>query len=1161
MLNFRSLWPPLRRIALSWYAPVALGLVLLIIFAWWVAPRRTDWYVSADGGKKWPAEQGIPRQVLWEDASFLDGLIDGVEGNLLTPRFADNGATLYFSFKPTGGDADIYRSRFSDGEWQKAEPVRELNSAGHDLGPVISRDGKTLYFYSDRPGGQGGFDLYVAKLTAAGWSTPRNLGPKINTAAHEYDPAIDDEELRLFFSSNRTPEMNHGEPDPGKLNVTIRAHPGGQQFDLFRSVRRSKDEDWPAAEALADLNRPDTNEGAPYFSRGFLYFASDRPAREGEPVNLDLYRVRYEDGKIGIVENLGPAINTPAHETEPGLSPEGFTLVFARERDGINHLYVSSAQEVYAATEWDTSRWNMVAMWWWKVLLLTGLLAALVALLYYSHGWLLEKATAGRFFLASVMLHLLLVLLFSIWQVGKQIVEQIRETELTQMAFSNQTVDESIKAFEKVADLEALPTATVPKIERAAGPAEPISEKAVTVKTPQTSPTLPFVAPKRVTIEPPSPKPTLQHSRLVRRFAPPNPVVVQESLPEPPTTPPARPASTLVPFDSLRIETPRQTPTPTIVEEQPSVAKAMPIQPKGPPTAEAKLAPAADRPARRQKLKLTIKRDALASALQAVPSTKEELPATGRPEPEPKPIPALVTGPKVENPRQDPANSAMPASPQRPKVANVAPARPSLNDVATAPKIEQPLPSGIKNPFDKGRRPTAQKAAPTLVTSLEPSPFAPAAESDPMIAPLHGAKVTNAKQRPISTVDDSTKEEGVTSPNGLARPKLRVDQLDGTAGEVSPFARRTPAPFSRRRPSALPILPASSRYALRGDPKAVLEKFGGNKQSEEAVARGLRWLAEHQNADGSWSLHDFHKNCRNHRRCSGAGSAHSDSAATGMALLPFLVANNTHQHGRYQNTVKRALTWLVQQQSAEGNLAPNQYRSCYAHAIAAIALVEAYAMTRDPRFREPAQRALDYIVKAQHAGTGGWRYQPNQPGDTSVTGWQVMALKSGEMAGLKVPEKTFAGAKRWFRSVESNQPVGGTFGYTGRNASPAMTAQALLSLQLLGIKRDDKRMQAGAEYLLRHLPRRGAESSYYWYHATQVMFHLQGRHWQTWNSRLRDLLVSTQETKEGLAGSWDPRDSYERTGGRIMSTSLRILMLQVYYRHVPLYSQEFVAEK
>jgi hypothetical protein len=331
--------------------------------------------------------------------------------------------------------------------------------------------------------------------------------------------------------------------------------------------------------------------------------------------------------------------------------------------------------------------------------------------------------------------------------------------------------------------------------------------------------------------------------------------------------------------------------------------------------------------------------------------------------------------------------------------------------------------------------------------------------------------------------------------------------------------------------------------------------YGGTKESEAAVERGLDWLAAHQNANGSWSLHHFHANCK-HAACADPGTVVSDPAATGIALLPFLGAGNTPKSGKHRQSVARALAWLVSQQRADGTWpAPQDARPMYGHGMASIALCEAYGMTQDPKLRGPAQKAIDYIVKAQHPGTGGWRYHPNQAADTSVVGWQVMALKSAEMAGLSVPPRTFEGVKRWLASVEANRPTGGLFGYQSAAATPAMTAQGLLCLQYLGSRRNDARMRAGTDYLLKNLPRAGADTSYYWYHATQVMYHMQGRHWKAWNDKTRDLLVSSQETRTTLAGSWKPLDAREKPGGRVYATALRLLMLEVYYRHLPLYQQ------
>ena len=105
----------------------------------------------------------------------------------------------------------------------------------------------------------------------------------------------------------------------------------------------------------------------------------------------------------------------------------------------------------------------------------------------------------------------------------------------------------------------------------------------------------------------------------------------------------------------------------------------------------------------------------------------------------------------------------------------------------------------------------------------------------------------------------------------------------------------------------------------------------------------------------------------------------------------------------------------------------------------------------------------------------------------------------------------------------------------------------------MGDDRETETLTHGVDYLDKNLPRKGRETSYYWYYGTQVMFHFQGEHWQRWNNAVHPLLVDAQQKDGPLAGTWDPRDQWEKGGGRIYSTSLRILMLEVYYRHLPIY--------
>ncbi len=389
-----------------------------------------------------------------------------------------------------------------------------------------------------------------------------------------------------------------------------------------------------------------------------------------------------------------------------------------------------------------------------------------------------------------------------------------------------------------------------------------------------------------------------------------------------------------------------------------------------------------------------------------------------------------------------------------------------------------------------------------------------------------------------------------TAPESLGPAVTQLDQL--------------PAP-DVLEDTSLPELPRGPRdigRVLAGrDPRLrqrLVESEGGTIYTEAAVARGLEWLARHQNSNGSWSLHAFSSAGDCNGRCRNPGR-NSDMAGTALALLPFLGAGQTHLGGQYQEVVARGLRFLMDNQGSDGDLRFPGDGQMYAQGLAAIALCEGYALTKSARLKEHAQRALDFIVRAQHS-EGGWRYEPGQPGDTSIVGWQLMALRSGQMAYLRVSDEVFVRANRFLDRVQTD-PKRGLFGYMpGHQVTPAMTAEGLLSRQYSGWRPSDPRLQAGLDWLLEHhLPRRDWPNMYYWYYATQSMHHMGGERWQRWNRVLPAILVDLQETEGHEAGSWTPRVDLDPVGGRVYMTALAICTLEVYYRHLPLYGHEAAA--
>ncbi len=328
---------------------------------------------------------------------------------------------------------------------------------------------------------------------------------------------------------------------------------------------------------------------------------------------------------------------------------------------------------------------------------------------------------------------------------------------------------------------------------------------------------------------------------------------------------------------------------------------------------------------------------------------------------------------------------------------------------------------------------------------------------------------------------------------------------------------------------------------------ALVKAGGGSAASEAAVARGLQWLAKQQFPDGRW-------------RFDGSSST-DDAAATGLALLPFLAAGQTHRSGKYQKTVAAGLRFLRNNQNpATGAFRPLEQRHVmYGQAIAAVALCEAYGMTRDASMRGQAQLAVNFIQAAQ-GPNGSWGYKPKQDGDTSIVGWQIQALKSGEMAGLTVSDAVKRKASAFLDYVSSDYN-GAQYGYRTPGPRKALTAVGLLCRYYNdGWGPKNPTMAAGVDVLKKVLPKPEKRlDMYYYYYATQVVHFFGGDDWfKVWNPRMREVLIKTQETGQGPNyGSWNTSSGiFGGSTGRLGATCLCLLTLEVYYRYLPLYKRD-----
>ncbi len=345
-------------------------------------------------------------------------------------------------------------------------------------------------------------------------------------------------------------------------------------------------------------------------------------------------------------------------------------------------------------------------------------------------------------------------------------------------------------------------------------------------------------------------------------------------------------------------------------------------------------------------------------------------------------------------------------------------------------------------------------------------------------------------------------------------------------------------------------------YRGGGGRKRAVARFGGSPATESAVEAALRWLARHQEADGHWDI----KKYAGGRSVSGARG--NDAAVTGMAVLAFLGAGHTHKTGKYRDNVNRATKWLVKEQLPGGDWTKHSYKA-YAAGLCTLALAEAYGMTKDAALRPAAQKGVGNILKTQDK-YAGWHHGGLR--STSVTGWMVMALKSAKIAGLRVDGAGFQGATNWIQKV--TDPKTGKIGYNRRGYSPwgktyPMTAVGTVCRQFMGVRRTDAMMQKQATRLLEALPtweaknnvRASAQNPYYWYYGTLAMFQMGGKHWDTWNAALKKTLLPNQRRGGDADGSWDCEMGWAPAGGRVYSTAINALSLEVYYRYLPMYSK------
>ena len=287
--------------------------------------------------------------------------------------------------------------------------------------------------------------------------------------------------------------------------------------------------------------------------------------------------------------------------------------------------------------------------------------------------------------------------------------------------------------------------------------------------------------------------------------------------------------------------------------------------------------------------------------------------------------------------------------------------------------------------------------------------------------------------------------------------------------------------------------------------------------------------------------------------------AHSETGLTGLVVLAYLGAGYTLEEGKYKANLNKAINWLIAQQKANGDLSgqANIFSGMYCHAMATLALAEAYGMKKNKatakQLETAVRKGIEFIISRQYSADGGWRYKPEEKGqqsigDMSLFGWQLMAIKSAEIAGISIPPSVKQKCRHFMTTVAQGKNKGLASYQIGEKPTPVMTSEALFCKQLLRVPMTNDEQQEAIDFIMKYPPKVQNTNYYYWYYGTLALHNHGGDPWKTWNSILRDQLVNTQITTGKDAGSWAARDPWGGYGGKIYSTVLATLSLEVYYR-------------
>lgn len=493
------IWDPRLRFQFliwKWFvAGAALLALALLVFSIFSGLRNSVWaYYTDDVSLTESALDTDVRLILWEDPYPSFGAFNA-PSDIDDPAFSPDDAVMLFSRgMRQSTNADIYSVEWNGRIWTNEMPLTSVNTSSNDSGPYVSRDGRYLYFASDRDGGFGGMDIWLARWNGAHWTDVTNAGPSVNSSADDISPCLSPNGATLYFASSR-PSSDAGKQSgfdiyaapvllpiensvrPGTGGVALAEVPTNMPASVIKSSRDKNAKRMPVRgkQKARNLQGPSTNivtsafviPAIPSFgasarmeslcsvaddidpevsNRGdFLYFSSNRKGGSG---GFDLYRSRMLSGEVLRPENVGFELNTAADERSPALRMAGFDMAFLSNRGEsgqIASIYTTTVREVIGQMDYDRidRLVNMLDRIKWWILIAIAMILALIYLLkhYRELNNLFHKCL-----MLSGILHAILLLLTALWIISSEMLESMPASQIAEV-----TIDANALAKEKLA--------------------------------------------------------------------------------------------------------------------------------------------------------------------------------------------------------------------------------------------------------------------------------------------------------------------------------------------------------------------------------------------------------------------------------------------------------------------------------------------------------------------------------------------------------------------------------------------------------------------------------------------------------------------------------------------------------------------------------------